>query len=134
MPNKPRRRAQRPARRDGISQEAGETTRSRRTAPSLSDQVQKLTGEHVKKVDDALAAKERDHAGLMPDPVLVIRTARARRDRGDERRCRLAGPCRGHHGRQWPLGSGARIASLRAITGRQARAGAWRRARKASGT
>ena len=63
----PRRRAQRAPRRHGSAEEAGEGPQDlRRTSTAQrSDEVQKITDEHIKKIDEMLVAEgKRNHAGL----------------------------------------------------------------------
>ena len=106
-----RRGPQRAPRRHGRA-EAG----SRRTASisagraaQESDEVQKLTDGHIKQIDEALAPEGKgDHAGLMwtaPLPVTAEPGA--------------AAPRRDHHGRQRPLGAGARPAAHRRPSARR---------------
>ena len=53
------RRAPRPPRRHGASQEAGEGRRHRRgRAPYVSTKVQEMTDKTIKEIDEALASKE----------------------------------------------------------------------------
>ena len=74
------------------------------------DEVQKLTDAYIRRVDEAAGGEgQGDQAGLMVD----AQSGRGRRGRRRSRRRRAtrgaaARACRHHHGRQRPLGRGAR--------------------------
>ena len=86
-------------------------------AKRWSDEVQKLTDQYIKQVDDRPGRQGKGHqAGLTPGVRRHAAQRAGRAPRPSRPAGGAAGACRHHHGRQPALGRGARPAASRSAT------------------